>query len=392
MSTNVYGLTILNGRGNIANLTVDSNNSVVVNPNLTLVGNADNAHIFVNNGDDTLYIDGGNKDDGGKLGVEIVGAEVTLNSSDVLYVDAQNDITIHSLGKNVHVQAGNTIQLVSNGLECDCATGDMIVDVTDGDVNFTVSGQFLINGSPISTESETTALSQAISVPSVGTLGSPSINIDGGGNVTISDPLIMAPNQSISVTDGDNTTTPSENSGMTYFINSTPNGLYTNQAIENDFFQFDNVGVLQQWSNSSPAVLNQSIDASGNLNLNGCGGYNFDNNVNIGTDKGIDYVNSENDTAHVFLDPLGYLELQTSNSNGIWLNNLLGTENNIQLYGGVLQVHGDSILQVACDHSSGVGQFTGCPSYSFDHSITVLGDVVQTSINGSTSCSRSVVF
>ena len=63
------------------------------------------------------------------------------------------------------------------------------------------------------------------------------------------------------------------------------------------------------------------------------------------------------------------IEIQTSNSNGIWLDNLLGTESNtnIWLFTSLWGFH----LNIACDHSSGIGQFTGCPSYLFDNSVAV---------------------
>ena len=126
----------------------------------------------------------------------------------------------------------------------------------------------------------------------------------------------------------------------------------------------------------------QYIDASGNLNFNGCNGYNFDNHVNVVANVN---VTTGANTANLILDDSGYLELQTSSTNGIWLNSLLGTESNVQLYGGSLQICGDSILNIACDHSSGVGEFSGCPSYSFDNNVSVLGNNVLTNQNGGTS-------
>jgi hypothetical protein len=80
-------------------------------------------------------------------------------------------------------------------------------------------------------------------------------------------------------------------------------------------------------------------------------------------------------SANIFVDTDGYLEMGTSNiTSGIWLNSILGTSNNIDLYGSQLQLNGDVTMSIYNDNGSGVGTFVGCPSYAFDNDIFIQGN------------------
>jgi hypothetical protein len=311
-------------------------------------------------------------------------------------VTDMSDTTLYSLPTAAPVDNGSVMVINANGssgwenatalgnpnailnTQIGSMTANQII-VADGSSHTNVHPENLVAGSGISITNDGSsimitntgggsgdvALQQAIGVPPEGTFISPPMVITGDPTVQILAPLNMAPNQTVTVNDNTTSTQFSQNDGWTYLQNSTgANGLYTNQSIDNDYFELDNIGNYYQWSTASSVNLTQNIDGSGFLQQTGCNAYVHDQDVVVNNGNGFvcnDHTNTL--SSRVSTNLSGTLELSA--------NNEIALLNPTNIFSNPLKLHGDSVMSIQCDNSSGIGQISGCPSYSFDNDVAL---------------------